>query len=285
MSTDDSAQDDSPAGIIAQLAGYDAPRLAADPQARMTALALSKTLSASLEDPETYAMATALARTASCGPAGHQALTDPSRGILQRAFPNDDNAPRSPYEVLEGMPAMHRDFNAAMAVGTGQPEPWFRLFPTAERLLPTHDDNGTTPLLVDVAGGRGHDLQAFHAAFRGRVPLVLQDLPDILDTIPAGLLNPPAVTAQAWDFFGGEPQPVRRVLHQWPDGRALRILGALREAMLEAGPRGSTLLMCDAVLPDVGAPRAAVRTRHVVKIWQTHPGADGVNEAVVGSSE
>ncbi len=51
---------ETPASIIAQLASYDDKSLTDDPQARRAALALSKQLSTSLEDPSTYAWQTAL---------------------------------------------------------------------------------------------------------------------------------------------------------------------------------------------------------------------------------
>ncbi|KAM3507536.1 hypothetical protein MY11210_007097 [Beauveria gryllotalpidicola] len=238
----------------------------------------------------------------------HQALDDPARGILQRGLHAADGL--APYDVLRSMPALHRDFNEAMAVGTGQPAPWFRLFPVEQHLLA--DSSPSSTLLVDVAGGKGHDLQAFHEAFPGSGrsgTLVLQDLPSVIDSIEPGMLDPTIVT-QKHDFFTRQPVRgarayfLRRVLHQWPDNHCLRILKELRDAMQ---PGYSKLLIYEAILPDAGAARAVCeldlcvmtfsggmeRSKSqwvallskagfkVVKFWQTNADADGIVEAEV----
>ncbi|KGQ12391.1 Sterigmatocystin 8-O-methyltransferase [Beauveria bassiana D1-5] len=245
----------------------------------------------------------------------HQAHDDPARGILQRAFHAADGT--APYDVLQSMPALHRDFNDAMAVNTGQPAPWFRLFPAEQHLLAdlSSSSSSSSPasaLLVDVGGGKGHDLQAFYEAFpdSGRAgALVLQDLPPVIDSIEPGTLDPALVT-QKHDIFTRQPVRgarayfLRRVLHQWPDKYCLRILNELRNAMR---PAYSRLLIYEAILPDAGAARALCeldlcvmsfsggmeRSKSqwvallskagfdVVKFWQTNPNADGIVEAVV----
>ncbi|KAM3498369.1 hypothetical protein MY10362_008310 [Beauveria mimosiformis] len=246
----------------------------------------------------------------------HQALDDPARGILQRALHAGDGL--APYDVLQSMPALHRDFDEAMAVGTGQPAPWFRLFPAEQHLLadlPSSSSSSSCALLVDVAGGKGHDLQAFHEAFpsSGRAgALVLQDLPPVIDSIEPGTLDP-AIVTQKHDFFTRQPVRgarayfLRRVLHQWPDHHCLRILKELRDAMR---PGHSKLLIYEAILPDAGAARAVCELDmcvmvfsggmersmsqwmallskagfEVVKFWQTNADADGIVEAVVSSA-
>ncbi|KAM3449415.1 hypothetical protein MY3296_006960 [Beauveria thailandica] len=250
----------------------------------------------------------------------HRAVDDPARGILQRGLHAADGL--APYDVLQSMPALHRDFDEAMAVGTGQPAPWFRLFPAEQHLLAdlsssscsSSSSASSSPcaLLVDVAGGKGHDLQAFHEAFpsSGRAgALVLQDLPPVIDSIKPGTLDP-AIVTQKHDFFTKQPVRgarayfLRRVLHQWPDDHCLRILKELRDAMR---PGHSKLLIYEAILPDAGAARAmceldmcvmtfsggmersksqwiALLSKagfEVVKFWQTNADADGIVEAVV----
>lgn len=65
------------------------------------------------------------------------------------------------------------------------------------------------PLLVDIGGGRGHDL----LEFRNRFPeapgkLVLEDLPSVIDEVrDAQDLNAGDVDAVPYDFFAGQ-QPV-----------------------------------------------------------------------------
>jgi len=60
-------------------------------------------------------------------------------------------------------------------------------------------------LLVDVAGGRGHDIQAFKKAFpnkKGR--LVLEDLPAVIDDISE---LDEGIERVKYDFF--TPQPIK----------------------------------------------------------------------------
>ncbi|PMB69406.1 Demethylsterigmatocystin 6-O-methyltransferase [Beauveria bassiana] len=228
----------------------------------------------------------------------HQAHDDPARGILQRAFHAADGI--APYDVLQSMPALHRDFNDAMA------------HLLADLSSSSSSSAPASALLVDVAGGKGHDLQAFYEAFpdSGRAgALVLQDLPPVIDSIEPGTLDPALVT-QKHDIFTRQPVRgarayfLRRVLHQWPDKYCLRILKELRDAMR---PDYSRLLIYEAILPDAGAARALCeldmcvmsfsggmeRSKSqwvallskagfdVVKFWQTNPNADGIVEAVV----
>ncbi|KAF1731660.1 Demethylsterigmatocystin 6-O-methyltransferase [Beauveria bassiana] len=237
----------------------------------------------------------------------HQAHDDPARGILQRAFQAADGI--APYDVLQSRPALHRDFNDAMA---------FRLFPAEQHLLAdlsSSSSSSPSAVLVDVGGGKGHDLQAFYEAFpdSGRAgALVLQDLPPVIDSIEPGTLDPALVT-QKHDIFTRQPVRgarayfLRRVLHQWPDKYCLRILKELWNAMR---PAYSRLLIYEAILPDAGAARALCeldlcvmsfsggmeRSKSqwvallskagfdVVKFWQTNPNADGIVEAVVSAA-
>lgn len=81
---------------------------------------------------------------------------------------------------------------------------WYDFFPVEEFLF---KDAKTVPddaLLVDVAGGHGYDLQAFAERFPGRGPLVLQDLPPVIDDIKE--LHPD-IERKKYDFF--TPQPVK----------------------------------------------------------------------------
>lgn len=76
------------------------------------------------------------------------------------------------------------------------------IFPAEERLIPGSDENGV--LLVDVGGGRGHDIEKFVAKFpqtKGRN--ILQDQPDVIKDAPAS----DAFEATAHDFL--TPQPVK----------------------------------------------------------------------------
>ena len=79
------------------------------------------------------------------------------------------------------------------------------VYPIASAL----NGNSDEVSIVDVGGGRGHDLIAairmLPDAARGR--FILQDLPRALDGIEADSL-PLSIEKQAYDFFSG-PQPVK----------------------------------------------------------------------------
>ena len=126
-------------------------------------------------------------------------------------------------------------------------EQWFDYYPVATKLGNTTDPSRT--LLVDIGGGIGHDLLAFHQQFPS-IPgkLIVQDLA----TVVASAQNlPPGIEAMSHDFF--DPQPIkgakayylRNVLHDWPDKQARQILESVREAM----SGDSLLLINETVLP------------------------------------
>lgn len=119
---------------------------------------------------------------------------------------------------------------------------WFEpnFYPAASQLVQGFDASISEVFLVDVGGGKGHDLAAFAAAHPfppGK--LILQDQPTVLAEIPASL------TAQDYDFFSLQaydfftPQPIQfartyflhSILHDWGDADCLRILANLKPAL------------------------------------------------------
>jgi hypothetical protein len=91
----------------------------------------------------------------------------------------------------------------------GMRDYWHEWYDIEGRLLKGFDSSQSSTLLVDVGGGKGHDLNAFDAAF-GKPPrnypgkLVLQDLPHVLDTIPDSDLAS-SISKMAHDFFVEQP--------------------------------------------------------------------------------
>lgn len=237
---------------------------------------------------------------------GHQSASGEA-GFTQRAFGGEPDY----FALVQSMPAANRDFNNAMALDLGVPEPWFRWFPVEERLLAGLDD-ASAPPLVDVAAGKDHDIQAFHEAFPGRGRPVLQDMAHAIDGIGGPAALDAAVVRQTHDFFGAQPVRgaraycLRRILHDWPDGCCLRILKELRGAMR---PGYSKLLIHETILPDSGATRAqcefdltmmvvngglerserqwtellAEAGFEVVRFWQKYPDSEGIIEAMISS--
>ncbi|KAJ3484329.1 hypothetical protein NLG97_g7081 [Lecanicillium saksenae] len=236
----------------------------------------------------------------------HRISEDLIDGFVQCAFGSSRNS----FSILQTMPALHHDFDEAMAgTGTGQGEPWFVWYPVEERLLTGLENSA--PLLVDVGGGKGHEIQAFCRAFPSRGQLVLQDMADVIDNVGSDSLDP-EIAKQSHDFFTSQPVHgarayfLRHILHDWPDSACHRILKGLRDAMR---PGYSRLLLHELVLPDTGATRfqcemdmcmmtfnwGLERSRsqwvtllteagfESVTFWQGHPDSDGIIEAIIGS--
>jgi hypothetical protein len=115
--------------------------------------------------------------------------------------------------------------------------------------------NNETPLLIDLGGGMGHDVEAFHKKYpQPKGQLLLADLPQVLDTISE---LDDAITRLPHDFF--TPLPVkgarvyyfRGVFHDWSDDKSVEILNHVREAFK---PGYSKLLINEFVLPATGPP-------------------------------
>jgi hypothetical protein len=74
--------------------------------------------------------------------------------------------------------------NTFMEADRGSRPSWLEWFPVKEQIIDGFDAGKGDVLLVDVAGGRGHDIEALHKKFPdhpGR--LVVEDLPHVIDDI------------------------------------------------------------------------------------------------------
>ncbi|KAL9016662.1 MAG: hypothetical protein Q9185_005989 [Variospora sp. 1 TL-2023] len=129
------------------------------------------------------------------------------------------------------------------------------LFKNDQKLEPS------TPLFVDIGGGRGQMSYAFQNAcphLAGRI--IFQDVPQALASVPSSSEGSSTIEAMVHDFF--QPQPIkgariyflRQILHDWPDAEAELILKNTVDAM-----RGhdSALLIDEKVVPDMGASLAS----------------------------
>lgn len=119
------------------------------------------------------------------------------------------------------------------------------------------------PIVVDIGGSTGHDLEKFRLRNPG-IPegsLILQDLPDVV----SGLKTDPAIAVQPYDFF--TPQPVKgariyfmhNVLHDWPDDVATKILKNVAEGM----EKGYSKLLIHESLISTLKPLARVTTSDI----------------------
>lgn len=134
--------------------------------------------------------------------------------------------------------------------------PVVAMFPFEEALQVGNSPD--RPLMVDIGGGRGLALMEIRKgcpSLQGE--LVLQDRPCVLDDICAEDL--PGVTKMAHDFF--EVQPVRnaqvyyirRVMHDWQDKDAARIMKAVVPAMA----KDSRIIVSDMAIPEPVTARDA----------------------------
>ncbi|KAL4919019.1 S-adenosyl-L-methionine-dependent methyltransferase [Aspergillus aurantiobrunneus] len=144
-------------------------------------------------------------------------------------------------------------FNDFMEGHRGSRTNWADWFPVRKRILDGADPG--RPLLVDISGGRGHDLMLFQERFPDAPgKLVLQDLPTVIDEA-APELNARGIQGVKYDFFK-DPNPVQGahylkfIFHDWSDDKARVLLNHVVSAM-EAGC--SKVVIEEYILPDQNA--------------------------------
>ena len=109
----------------------------------------------------------------------YQNPSDAKHGILQYTRNTDKEA--FPWLLLPENKELFDNSQTFFEGDRGSRPSWVEWFPVQEKLL--EGCSAQTPLLVDIAGGRGHDVTEFHAKFpkeTGR--LVLQDQQPVLDS-------------------------------------------------------------------------------------------------------
>ncbi len=122
-------------------------------------------------------------------------------GPFQDAHNTQDNM--FPWLVKD--PLMMGNFNAFMTGQRADRKQWFDFFNIDDILLKDANTDPDATLLIDIAGGEGHDIAEFHSRYPdapGR--LILQDLPPVIDSIQK---LAPKVERQKYDLF--TPQPVK----------------------------------------------------------------------------
>ncbi|KAJ4244757.1 hypothetical protein NW762_014333 [Fusarium torreyae] len=180
---------------------------------------------------------------------GHVSPSDPKNGFMQYAHHTN----RDVFGFMITKPEILKDFDLFMGNTMGNRGYWYDWFPVKERLLDDLDPSNT--LLVDVGGGKGHDLASFRSIFPESGSLVLQELAQVLERIGSDDLHP-SIKRMQHDFFTEQPIKGARayflhhILHDWSDQHCLGILKHLRDAMK---PGYSKLLIHELILPDVGA--------------------------------
>ncbi|KAI0389022.1 S-adenosyl-L-methionine-dependent methyltransferase [Xylariaceae sp. FL0594] len=148
--------------------------------------------------------------------------------------------------------------NAFFEGDRGSRPSWVTWFPVCEKLLTgLREDDG--PVLVDVAGGRGHDITEFEQQFpdlTGR--LVLQDQQPVLDS---AVLSP-RIEKRVIDFWKDVPVRDSRIyfmkfiMHDFNDEQCIQILKNVAAAMKKGY---SQLVIHDFILPDMNCPELSAQ--------------------------
>ncbi|KAK0710297.1 S-adenosyl-L-methionine-dependent methyltransferase [Lasiosphaeria miniovina] len=188
---------------------------------------------------------------------GYRPSTDTS-GLS--AFQRANGTTLDCFSYIYSLPGEAEYFSQHMAASRLGTPRWMDVgfYPVARRLIHGADDDKDSGVafLVDVAGSTGHDIKAFRQEYPdapGR--LVLQDLPKVIATA-ATLGLDPKIELMEHDFFTEQPLKgartyyMHRVLHDWSDEEALRILKHIKDAMR---PGYSRLLIIENVIPAKGA--------------------------------
>lgn len=131
---------------------------------------------------------------------GYQNPEDPNDGPFQHAYKTDLTC----WNWLAQNPSVLSRFNTYMEGHRANCPYWTSWFPVERLLLDGERTDGRT-LLVDIAGGRGHDLMEFRQRFPdAHGDLVLEDLPAVIEDIQ---ILDEDIKRVKHDFF--QPQPVK----------------------------------------------------------------------------
>ncbi|KAB8271650.1 S-adenosyl-L-methionine-dependent methyltransferase [Aspergillus minisclerotigenes] len=186
---------------------------------------------------------------------GYKSPEDPLFAPLQYAH----NFKQDGFAWLCENPAALTRFNAFMEGQRADRPHWADWFPIPDQILASAHKGSDGPLLVDIGGGRGHDLLGFKQRFpEAPGKLVLEDLPTVIEEARSALdLEGNGIDAVGYDFFAQE-QPIkgarvyyfRNIFHDWSDDKARLIIKNLVPAM----ERGySKVLMEEYIIPDKNA--------------------------------
>lgn len=155
------------------------------------------------------------------------------------------------YEVLHADKDRFNMFNKAMMQQEAS-LPTLGMFPFTS-LKEEVEAEPDRAFVVDIGGGRGQSLLLIQketaALFGPSSKMVLQDRPQVLDTIPQELL--PNIEKMPYDFYTEQPVKnahiyfLRRIIHNYQDNVCLTILKNIAGAM---GPK-SRLLIGEVIVP------------------------------------
>ena len=194
---------------------------------------------------------------------------NPADGAFQLGHGTKDHF----FEYVSQRPERLSQFQHHMAgYRTGRPS-WMdrNFYPVEDNLIKGARTEHDAVFLVDVGGGKGHDLQELyrkHPKLPGK--LVLQDLGGVIEEAKASGLDG-KIDPMEHDFFAKQPiigmfadkaethlltsvgaraYYMHSCLHDWPDSKAHEILTSLKPGLTKGY---SKLLINENVIPDKGA--------------------------------
>ena len=183
---------------------------------------------------------------------GYRSPHNPSDGPFQFAKETDLHQ----FQWMKSHPAEAQAFGALMAEFHGQRHYWWTSFYPTSRLtepLLENSDSQAIPLIVDVGGGVGRDMENLRQYLLPKAyNIVVQDLPHVVEQ---GAKLYPSLKFMSHELFHEQPIQKARayfmqnVLHDWPDEKAREILRNVAKA---CRPGFSTLLLCETVMPEKG---------------------------------
>ncbi|KGO75605.1 O-methyltransferase, family 2 [Penicillium italicum] len=171
--------------------------------------------------------------------------------------------------VVEKPPQL-RHFDSFMSAYRAGKAYWFEegFYPVLQRLVCGFDAEVGEALLVDVGGGRGHDVTAFVEMY-GNLPgkVILQDREAVVASI-LECVDGRAFEVQAYDFF--TPQPVKgarayflhSVLHDWCDEDGVQILKNLVPALV----RGYSRVLINEIVVNEEKPTLAATSMDMMML-------------------
>ncbi|KAL5622632.1 hypothetical protein FOBRF1_001882 [Fusarium oxysporum] len=153
------------------------------------------------------------------------------------------------FDWLAANPPFVNLFGSFMSVYRAGNTDWWTFYPVEERLSSGFDTNISDVFLVDVGGGRGHDLLSFSNSIKPPGRLILQDLPEVI----ADVTDKSVFETQKHDF--STPQQVQHarayflhsILHDWSVEHGVQILKNLKPALK---PGYSKVLINEIVLSE-----------------------------------
>jgi hypothetical protein len=190
-----------------------------------------------------------------------------NRGVFQHTF----GTSLSFFDWLPSQPQLQGAFNRFMEATAGEGTPaewalWFPIEPKLQELYERSQKDKKALTFVDVGGGHGHEAKAVMSRF-SHLPcqFIVQDGPNYVNSHDADWEAGAKSLMKRMEYSFFDKQPVEnahvyflgKVLHNWPDDKALQILHNIRIAM---GP-DSLLLIYDWVLSDDPLDLSTEQTR------------------------